>query len=138
MMTCTAMPCFIDYYYDYSVLFFPPIELPAPENVNFVKSDTTSIDISWKLFTLVELKALVNYTVTYSAASTPNVANTINVPWTENGITITNLNPGTRYDITVTTTTSSRMSGMFFASTSLVPTKNLTTDVALELVGDND
>ena len=120
------------------MLFFPPIELPTPENVNLVKSDATSIDISWKLLTLVELKALVNYTVTYSAASTPNVANTISVPWTESGITITNLNPGTRYDITVTTTTSSRMSGMFFASTSLIPTKNLTTDVVLELVGDND
>jgi hypothetical protein len=88
------------------------IELPTPENVNSVKSDTTSIEITWKQFTLVELKALANYTVTYSGASTPNIANTINVPWTKNGITITNLNPGTRYDIAVSTTTSSRMSGM--------------------------
>ena len=83
-----------------------------PENVNLVKSDTTSIEISWKQFTLVELKALANYSVTYSAASMPTVANTINIPWTENGITIANLNPGTRYDITVSVTTSSRTSGM--------------------------
>ena len=96
------------------VVFFSllPIELPTPENVVFVRSDTTSIEISWKQFTLVELKALVNYTVTYSAASMPNAANTISVPWTENGITITNLNSGTRYDITVSITTPSRMSGM--------------------------
>ena len=77
----------------------------------FVRSDTTSIEISWKQFTLVELKALANYTVTYSAASTPNIAITINVPWTENSITITNLSPGTRYDITVSVTTPSRISG---------------------------
>ena len=93
--------------------FFPPIELPTPENVIFVKSNTTSIEISWKQFTLVELKALANYTVTYSAASASNVATTINIPWTENGITITKLNSGTLYDITVSITTLSRISGMF-------------------------
>ena len=97
-----------------NLLFF--IELPAPEDVKIVTSNTTSIEISWKKFTLVELKALANYTVTYSAASASSrrqAATAINVPWTENHTIITNLNPGTRYVIAVTTSTSSRMSGTF-------------------------
>ena len=95
--------------------------------MKILRSNTTSIEISWKQFTLVELKALANYTVTYSAASVPNkrqTANTINIPWTEDGTVITNLNPGVRYDIAVSTTTLSRMSGMWICTCTLplVPT----------------
>ena len=78
-----------------------------------VKSDFTSIEVSWKKFTLVELKGLANYVITYSVTTLVRkrqLGGTITVPWTENSVIIRHLNPGAQYDVTVTTSTSARMS----------------------------
>ena len=115
MTFCSILNTFV-YYAVW--LIEPPTELPAPEDVRITRSDTTNIEISWRKFTLVELKALANYTITYIAAtpsSKRQTADTISVPWTENRTTITNLNPGESYDITVSTTAASRISGIILA-----------------------
>ena len=88
---------------------------PAPLNVVVVRFDSTSIGVSWTKFTLVELKGFANYIVTYNiiigSRKRQELGGTITVPWTENRVIISNLQPGAEYDITVSTSTSSGMSG---------------------------
>ena len=88
---------------------------PAPLNVVVVRFDSTSIGVSWTKFTLVELKGIANYIVTYNiiigSRKRQELGGTITVPWMENRVIISNLQPGAEYDITVSTSTSSGMSG---------------------------
>ena len=89
---------------------------PPPENVVVVRFDSTSIGVSWTTFTLVELKGLANYIVTYniiigSRKRQTELGGMITVPWTQNRVIIQNLQPGAEYDITVSTSTTTGMSG---------------------------
>ena len=97
---------------------------PPPENVVVVRFDSTSIGVSWNKFTLVELKGLANYTVTYSIIigsrkRQSQLGGTLTVPWTENRVIIPGLQPGAEYDITVRTSTAAGMSGSYNESASL-------------------
>ena len=80
-----------------------------------VRFDSTSIGVSWTKFTLVELKGLANYTVTYNviigSIKRQELGGTITVPWTENHVIISNLQSGVEYYITVSTATATAMSG---------------------------
>ena len=79
-----------------------------------VRFDPTTIGVSWTKFTLVELKGLASYIVTYNiiiGSRKRQLGGTITVPWTENRVIIPNLQPGAQYDITVTTSTLAGMSG---------------------------
>ena len=76
--------------------------------------DSTSIGVSWTKFTLVELKGLANYIVTYNiiiGSRKRQLGGTITVPWTENRVIISDLQPGAEYDITVRTSTAAGSSG---------------------------
>ena len=91
---------------------------PPPQNVVFVRFNPTSIGVSWTKFTLVELKGLANYIVTYSIIinskkrqSENELEGTITVPWTQNQVIISGLQSGAEYDVTVRTSTAAGMSG---------------------------
>ena len=90
---------------------------PPPENIVFVRFDPTSIGVSWNKFTLVELKGLANYIVTYtiiidSRKRQSEVGGTMTVPWTRNQVIVTGLQSGAEYDVTVRTSTAAGMSGI--------------------------
>ena len=89
---------------------------PPPENVVVVRFDPTTIGVSWTKFTLVELKGLANYSITYSIIigsrkGQSQVGGSMTVPWTQNQVIISDLQPGAEYDITVRTLTSAGISG---------------------------
>ena len=87
---------------------------PSPMNVVVVRFDSTTIGVSWSKFTLVELKGLASYIVTYKiviGSRRRQLGGMVTVPWTENQVVISNLQPGAQYDITVTTSTLAGMSG---------------------------
>ena len=91
---------------------------PLPENVVVVRFDSTSIGVSWTKFTLVELKGLASYIVSYniiidSRKRQSQLGGTITVPWTQNQVIISDLQPGAKYDITVNTLTAAGMSGNY-------------------------
>ena len=84
-------------------------------NVVVVRFDSTSIGVSWTKYTLVELKGLANYTVMYNiiiGSRKRQLGGVISVPWTENRVIISNLQPGAEYDVTVSTSTTGGISGM--------------------------
>ena len=88
---------------------------PPPNNVVVVRFDSTSIGVSWTKLTLVELKGLANYIVTYNiiiGSRKRQLGGTMTVPWTENRVIISGLQPGAEYDITVSTVTAAGMSGI--------------------------
>ena len=83
-------------------------------NVAAVRFDSTSIGVSWTKYTLVELKGLANYTVTYSiiiGSQKGELGGMVTVPWTQNSVIISGLQPGAEYDITVSTSTTVGSSG---------------------------
>ena len=89
---------------------------PPPENVIVVRFDSTSIGVSWTKFTLIELKGLANYIVTYSIIigsrkRQTELEGTKIVNWTENRVIISGLQPGAEYDVTVRTSTAAGESG---------------------------
>ena len=93
--------------------------IPAPSppvNVVVVRFDSTSIGVSWTKLTLVELKGLANYVVTYNiiiGSRKRQLGGTVTVPWTENRVIISDLQPGADYDITVRTSTTAGISGNY-------------------------
>ena len=69
------------------------------------------------MFTLVELKGLASYIVTYNIVigmrkRQTELRGTMVVNWTENQVIISGLQPGAEYDITVRTSTAAGMSGI--------------------------
>ena len=95
-------------------VYCPIPEPPAPENVVVVRFDSTSIGVSWTKFTLVELKGLANYIITYNviiSSRKRQFGGTIIVPWTQNQVIISDLQPGAEYDVTIRTSTTAGMSG---------------------------
>ena len=89
---------------------------PPPKNVVFVRFNPTSIGVSWTKFTLVELKGLANYIITYSIIVNSRkrqseLGGTVTVPWTQNQVIISGLQSGAGYDVTVRTSTAAGMSG---------------------------
>ena len=101
--------------HDIFVLFPEP---PLPENVVVVRFNPTSIGVSWNKFTLVELKGLADYIVTYtiiidSRKRQSELGGTVTVPWTQNQVIITGLQSGAEYDVTVRISTTAGMSGIF-------------------------
>ena len=94
------------------ILWF--LEPPPPANVVVVRFDSTSIGVSWTKLTLVELKGLANYIVTYNiiiGSRKRQLGGTLTVPWTQNSVIISNLQPGADYDITVSISTTAGSSG---------------------------
>ena len=109
-------------YHDIFVSFPEP---PLPENIVVVRFNPTSIGVSWNKFTLVELKGLANYIVTYtiiidSRKRQSELGGTVTVPWTQNQAVISGLQSGAEYDITVRTSTAAGMSIMREYTASLV------------------
>ena len=98
-----------------SLPFLPPIVPPSPENVEIVELDATSIEVRWKKFTLVELKGLANYTITYTTTSL-QTRQAITVPWSESSVVIRNLNPGMQYRVMVSISTTAGEAGKLFPS----------------------
>jgi hypothetical protein len=94
----------------------PIPEPPPPENVVVVRFNPTSIGVSWTKFTLVELKGLANYIITYeiiidSRKRQSELGGTVIVPWLQNQVIISRLQSGAEYDVTVKTSTVAGMSG---------------------------
>ena len=81
--------------------------------------DSTTMTVSWSKQTLVELKGLANYTITYSVSGggsrkrQTGEEGTVMVPWTQNSVTITNLRPNAAYDVSVSSVTSAGSSGKY-------------------------
>ena len=102
-----------------SLLHLPHASVPPPpENVVVVRFDSSTIGVSWTKFTLVELKGLANYSVTYnysiiidSRKRQSQLGGTMTVPWTQNQVIISGLQPGAEYDITIRTSTAAGTSG---------------------------
>ena len=89
---------------------------PPPENVVVVRFNPTSIGVSWTKFTLVELKGLASYIVTYtiiidSRKRQSELGGTMIVPWTQSQVIISGLQSGAEYNVTVKTSTVAGMSG---------------------------
>ena len=102
--------------YYYHVIFFSFSAPPPPENVVVVRFNPTSIGVSWTKFTLVELKGLASYIVTYtiiidSRKRQSELGGTIIVPWSQNRVIISGLQSGAEYNVTVKTSTVAGMSG---------------------------
>ena len=78
-----------------------------PKNVTTTRINSTAIYVHWNKQTLLELKGLANYTITYitHGRSTQEQAKQgmIVVPSTENFAMITNLRPNVAYDVIVGT-----------------------------------
>ena len=95
--------------------FFFPVP-PPPENIVLVRFNPTSIGVSWNKLTLVELKGLANYIVTYtiiidSRKRQSELGGTVTVPWTQTQVIISGLQSGAEYDVTVRISTAAGMSG---------------------------
>ena len=71
--------------------------------------------MSWDSQTLVELKGLADYIITYYPTSSMKrqAGNTVTVAWTVNNVVISNLEPGVQYNVSVSTSTSSGISGTY-------------------------
>ena len=79
---------------------------PRPENVVIARLDSTTVSVSWAKLTLVELKGLATYVVTYSLVVPSgkrqlSMIGVRNVSWTENRVFISDLQPGAEYGIAV-------------------------------------
>lgn len=88
---------------------------PVPTNLTAVRFNSTTIGVSWTKYTLVELKGLASYVVTYDiiiSTRKRQFNGIVTVPWTNNTVIISNLQPGALYDITVQTSTTAGMSGI--------------------------
>ena len=104
------------------VLFPFPVP-PPPENVVVKRFDSTSIGVSWTKFTLVELKGLADYIITYniiidsttSRKRQSQLGGTMTVPWTQNHIIISGLQTGAEYNVTVRASTAAGISGSYSA-----------------------
>lgn len=59
--------------------------------------------VSWDRLTLVEMKGLGSYVISYirSDRKEQTQENVVTVSWAESNITIDNLQPGIQYDVTV-------------------------------------
>ena len=96
--------------YTYVLICFHSV--PAqPQGVMVERVDDTSMLVSWDKLTLVELKGLANYTITYSISTESRrkrqaEEGRVMVPWTESSVTIHNLRPNAAYDVNVGTVTS--------------------------------
>ena len=79
------------------------------------RMNSTAIEVSWEMKTLVELKGLAEYVVEYNqiVSTKRQSGNTVTVPWTKNNVIISSLIPGVEYRVTVSTSTSTGMSGMY-------------------------
>ena len=104
---------------------FSSLVPPPPENVVIVRFDPTSIGVSWTKFTLVELKGLASYIVTYniiigSRKRQTELQGTRTVPWMEDKVIISGLQPGAEYDVTIRTSTTAGMSGSITRSTIII------------------
>ena len=88
---------------------------PRPENVVVSRLDSTTLAVSWTRLTLVELKGLARYVITYSVViptrRRQEFRGMTNVSWTESSVFLSNLQPGVQYDITVSLVTSTGTSG---------------------------
>ena len=96
---------------------------PSPMNVVVSRFDQNTIGVSWTKFTLVELKGLASYIVTYNiviGSRKRQLGGTITVPWTDDCVIIPNLQPGAQYDITVSTSTQAGMSGIIHSACNFV------------------
>ena len=84
-------------------------------NVRVTQFSATTIRVSWTKLTLVDLKGLANYVVTYSdiiiSPRKREFGGMITVPWTNRSAVITNLQPGAQYIVSVKTSTSTGISG---------------------------
>ena len=90
-------------------------EPPAPVNVTVVRFNSTTIGVSWTKFTLVELKGLATYFVTYDIIISSRkrvLGGSVSVPWTNNSVVISDLQAGAQYRVSVQTLTSAGMSGI--------------------------
>jgi hypothetical protein len=99
-------------FHRYVFLLVPPV----PTNLTAVRFNSTTIGVSWTRYTLVQLKGLASYVITYdiiiSSSRKRQFSGVITVPWTNNTVIISNLQPGAQYDVAVQTSTSAGMSGM--------------------------
>lgn len=80
-----------------------------------VRFNSTTIGVSWVKFTLVELKGLAIYFITYDIIISSRkrvLGGSVSVPWTNNSIVISNLQAGAEYRVSVQTLTSVGMSGI--------------------------
>ena len=85
-----------------------------PMNVNVERVDATTMIVSWDKLTLVELKGLADYVVTYSlggGSRKRQAEGMVMVPWTNNSVTIRGLQSGAAYSVAVGTRTSAGASG---------------------------
>ena len=110
---------------EYGSKIFSSLVPPPPENVIVVRFDPTSIGVSWTKFTLVELKGLASYIVTHdiiigSRKRQAELRGMETVPWTENKVIISGLQPGAEYDVAVKTSTTAGMSGNIILSRSVI------------------
>ena len=89
---------------------------PRPQNVVASRLDSTTIAVSWTKLTLVELKGLASYVITYNVViptrKKQEFRGMTNVSWTENSVFLSNLQPGAQYDVTVSIVTSAGTSGI--------------------------
>lgn len=85
---------------------------PPPKNVLVARINSTAIEVTWDRQTLVELKGIAKYFVKYNQIASKR-RQLVTVPWTKNNLIISNLTPGREYSVTVTTSTSVGMSGMY-------------------------
>ena len=97
-------------YYRSNISYFSTHAVPPqPRNVTATRIDSTTMMVSWEKLTLVELKGLANYTITYGVMTQSRKRQaeqgTVMVPWTSNNVTITNLRPAVPYDVSVGTVT---------------------------------
>lgn len=80
---------------------------PSPEDVIVARLDSTTVSVSWTKLTLVELKGLAMYVITYSLVAVPSERRQLstsgvrNASWTENRVFISDLQPGAEYDVAV-------------------------------------
>lgn len=82
--------------------------------VSYSVYSVTTIRVSWTKLTLVDLKGLANYVVTYDiiiSSRKREFGGMITVPWTNSSAVITNLQPGAQYIVSVKTSTSTGISG---------------------------
>ena len=99
----------------YCILFVYSVPV-QPDDVTLERVDSTTMIVSWTRLTLVELKGLANYTITYSVSGggsrkrQTGEEGTIMVPWTQDSVTISNLRPNAAYDVSVGTVTSTGQS----------------------------
>ena len=103
-----------------TLINFPSVP-PRPEKVLVARLDSTTIVVSWTKLTLVELKGLASYVITYDIViptrKRQQFRGMTNVSWTENSVFLSNLQPDAQYDITVSLVTSTGTSGISVKST---------------------